>query len=122
MDEFAGFAVDVCQMDDGASELFAHGLDRFVGFDPRAERAGHGADAALNPFREPVGEDCAELIGVFEAFSGLPIGGIHILFDPRLVELAEGESVDGERIHLMFGEQVESAGDLVDVGELRGGV
>ncbi len=104
VDAFSGLALDGGKVSNCIAEGFSHGANGFGRFDPGPEGTWNRADASVDALWQPVLEDGGETVGVFEALAGLPIGCVDVFFDAGLVELAEGESVNRERIHLVFSE------------------
>lgn len=121
MNAFSGLALDGGEVCHCIAEGFGHGANGFGRFNPGPEGTGHCADASVDSLWQPVLKDGGETVGVFEALAGLPVGCVDVFFHAGLVELAKGKSVNGERIHLVFGEKIETTCDFVHVLELGGG-
>ena len=86
------------------------------GLDPRFPGAWDGGDGAGGALRDEGGEDGGDLVCVFAALRGTPVGGVNVFLYGATVEAAVGEGVDGEDVEV-FG--IEESGEF---GEGGGGV
>lgn len=85
------------------------------------EGGGEGGDGAAAGGRGEGGEDGEEVAGVGEAFGPGPIGLIDFFLHAGAVEIAVGETVDGEDRAIVTVEPVAEAREGVAVEEFAGG-
>ena len=111
------------EVGDDGGEIARHDLLVLGGVDPRFERAGHGADAAIDAGRQEAREDVRELHRVIAPLGRAPVRGIHVFLHRALMKTAVRKSIDRERIELVLGEKLARFVDERGVaGEFRRGV
>src|SRR5262249_9942427 len=102
--------------DDISGDYFLHAWVQCNG----PESARDCADAPFHAVREDLGENVSKSVAVFEPFLKAPIWLIDVLLDAPAVEGAIGESVDGEDIKTIPGEEIFEFGKRFLVREILG--
>ena len=102
---------------DGAAELLARASQHRAVGDGGPVRAGvraHGDDATA---RDEGRRGARDLDGVAQPLVRRPIGGVHALLQPVLLEPADRERIERERIDAVALEQRREAGERRGVGD-----
>ena len=98
----AGAPLNIDEVGDVSDDVFGDLLHPSLG--PGSERSGHRADASVRAFRQQLGKDVCQPVGIVQPRRIRPIGAVDIFLHPHAVEIAIGKSVDGENIGVGFGQ------------------
>ena len=115
MNEDAVFFVNPVKVDDGFGDAFDQLADIRVGFNPRFEGAGDGADGALLSGGEKEAKGISDGVGVADAFWASPIGGVDLFFYASTVKGSVGEGVDSKCVEVFAVELVLEFGKSVEI-------
>lgn len=118
----AGLLAEARNVIDAAPEIVANLLQVLAVQRIALERAGQCADAGFDAGRRESREQIKQQVRVLEAPRRSPIGGVDVFFDSHAVELAEGKSVDGEDVALVFAEPALEFEKCAGVGEVFRGL
>src|SRR2546429_3834992 len=87
---------------DTAPKIVPHRALLLLRLDELLERAGNGADAALDAVGHELSEQIEQPVRVFDALVRGPVRGIDLFLDAGAVELSIGESIDRENVAVVL--------------------